>query len=402
MKRREFLQRSSLSAILAGTGGAASALAAEPPVTSAFAFASPPVLQNPAPDGMTVVWAVNGLATGWVEYGETEALGQRSDGGVQGLMLLDDRVLKIRLTGLRPGTKYFYRAHACPIAFKNAYSIRRGEPIATPVSQFTTIDPAARTTSFSIINDTHEVPETLQRLGALLRANPAESLFWNGDIFNDIRSEQQIAEQVLAPGGQAFASAMPLLPVRGNHDVRGAQARLLDRYFDLPSGLWYYTLRQGPVAFVVLDTGEDKPDDAPVYAGLNDFARYRTAQQQWLRQAILRPEFRTAPYRVALMHIPLLWKDYAQTGWFCDDGKAKWHELLVQAKIDLIISGHTHEVGWLPAGGETPYAQLVGGGPKPGAATLIQGHADEREMRITMQNLEGKALESHSFSPHRG
>ena len=222
MQRREFLHLSSLSAVLAGAGDAASALAAEPPVSGAFAFASPPVLQNPAPDGITVVWAVNGLAPGWVEYGESEALGQRSEASVQGLMPLDDRVLQIRLTGLRPGTKYFYRVHACPIAFKNAYNIKRGEPIATPVGQFSTIDPAARTTSFSIINDTHEVPETLQGLGALLRANPAESLFWNGDIFNDIRSEQQISEQVLAPGGQAFASAMPLLPVRGNHDVRGA------------------------------------------------------------------------------------------------------------------------------------------------------------------------------------
>jgi predicted phosphodiesterase len=395
MKRREFLKVSSLSAVLAGTGSVAPLLAAESPTV--FAFASQPMLQNPTPDGITVVWIVKSFATGWVEYGETESLGQRSNGGVQGLNPLNGRLLKVRLNDLRPGTKYFYRVHSCPVDFKNAYDIQRGEVMSTPIRQFTTINPAAHTTSFSIINDTHEVQETLQGLGALLKANPTESLIWNGDIFNDIHSEQQLVERVFSPGGQAFATEMPLIPVRGNHDVRGSQARLLDQYFDLPSGLWYYTLRQGPVAFVVLDTGEDKPDNHPVYAGLNDFASYRTTQQQWLRQALQRKEFRSAPFRVALLHIPLIWKDYADPGDFCSDGKAKWHDLLVQAKVQIIISGHTHEVGWFAAGSEAPYAQLVGGGPKPAAATLIQGHADRRELRLTMQNLYGKELGNYTI-----
>lgn len=395
MKRRDFLKASSLTALFAGAAGTSALRAQEAPAP--FAFASPPTLQNPTPDGITVVWAVNGLGTGWVEFGETEALGQRSDGSRHGLIPLEERVLKIRLSGLKPGTKYFYRVHACPITFKNAYSIQRGDAIGTEVHQFSTLNPAARTTSFSIINDTHEVSETLQGLGKLLKMQPTESLVWNGDIFNDIRSEQQITEQVLAPGGQAFAAEMPLLPVRGNHDVRGVKARVLDRYFDLPSGLSYYTLRQGPVAFLVLDTGEDKPDEHPVYAGLNDFARYRTTQQQWLRQALQRIEFRSAPFRIALLHIPLLWKDYTHAGSFCGDGKAKWHDLLVQAKIQLVVSGHTHETAWFPAKSQAPYAQLVGGGPKPTAATLIQGHADTRELRLTMQNLAGKELGNYTL-----
>ncbi len=396
MKRRDFLKASSLTAFFAGVGGTPGLLAQAAPVE--FAFASPPVLQNPAPDGMTVVWAVTGLATGWVEYGETEALGRRSDGSRHGLIPLDERVLQIRLPGLKPGTKYFYRVYACPVFFKNAYSIRRGDVIRTAVHQFSTPDPAAPTTSFSVINDTHEVEETLQRLGGLLQSRPAESLVWNGDIFNDIHDEAQIVGQVLAPGGQSFAAGVPLLPVRGNHDVRGVKARVLDRFFDLPAGLSYYTLRQGPVAFVVLDTGEDKPDDHPVYAGLNDFARYRTTQQEWLRSAIRREEFRSAPFRVALLHIPLLWKDYTHAGSYCGDGKAKWHDLLVQAGVQLVISGHTHEPAWFPAKSQAPYAQLVGGGPKPAAATLIQGHADQRELRLTLQNLDGKELGNYSIT----
>ncbi len=393
MKRRAFLKTSSFAALLAGAGGATSLRGEE--AAPVFALASPPVLQHPTPEGMSVVWAVNGPATGWVEYGESESLGRRAMGSVQGLMPFDDRVQKVRLSGLRPGTRYFYRVCACPILFKNAYSIQRGDAVMSPIHQFTTPDPAARSTTFAVINDTHEVRETLEGLGSLMRSRPTESLIWNGDIFNDIRSEDQIAAQVLAPGGQALAAEVPLLPVRGNHDVRGVKARLLDRYFDLPAGLWHYTVRQGPVAFVVLDTGEDKPDDAPVYAGLNDFAAHRTAQAEWLRQAIRRKEFRSAAFRVALMHIPLLWKDYTRPGWFCGDGKAKWHDLLVQAKVHLVISGHTHEPGWFPARSQAPYAQLVGGGPKPGAATLIRGEVQGKELTLTMLDLQGAELGCH-------
>lgn len=395
MKRREFLKASCFSAACFGAGGSALLRAEE--TEGAFGFGSPPVLQNPTPDGMTVVWAVNQLSTGWVEFGETEKLGQRSNGNVQGFTPLNERVLKVRLTGLRPGTKYFYRVHACPVVFRHAYDIRRGDVITTPVRQFTTPDWNARTTSFSVINDTHEVPETLRRLGDLMRASPTESLIWAGDIFNDIGSEQQIVDQFLSPCGQAFAAESPLIPVRGNHDVRGVKARMLDRFVDLPSGLWYYTLRQGPVAFLVLDTGEDKPDDHREYGGLNDFAAFRTTQQQWLRQAIRRREFRSAPFRVALMHIPLLWKDYSQPGDFCGDGKVKWHDLLVKAGIHLVISGHTHEPGWFPRATQAPYAQLVGGGPKPERATLIQGFATRRELRLTMQSLEGRELGNYTI-----
>lgn len=338
---------------------------------------------------MTVFVGVNRVATGWVEYGETPELGQRS-GTDDGLLPLDPSLLKIRLAGLAPGKRYYYRVHACEIDFRNAYDIRRGAEVRSEVREFVTFDPTAATARLSIINDTHEVPATLQGLAKLLAARPSDALIWNGDLFNDIRSERQLAQQVLTPGGGALASDRPLLPVRGNHDVRGASARLLDKYFDLPQGRWYYTQRIGPLALLVLDTGEDKPDSAPVYAGLNDFAHYRSQQQQWLQTALQREEFRSAKYRVAAMHIPLIWKEKASAGDYCGDGHSKWHDLLVAAKVDVVISGHTHEPGWFAPGQRAPYGQLVGGGPKPEAATLIEVHADLSKLTLATLGLDGR------------
>jgi len=393
MKRREFLQTTSLGAMWLGVTGVQAAETNSVSTTAAarqgVAFASPPVLQNPAPDGMTVVWAVDGLCTGWVEYGETEALGQKCLPAPDGLMPLDSQVIVVRISGLKPGRRYCYRVHSCVIDFKGAYSIKRGQEISSEVFHFTTPDPAASETSFSVINDTHETEPTLRGLGELLRGRPTEALIWNGDMFNDIRSEAHIVKQVLAPADQAWATSTPLIPVRGNHDVRGVGARMLDRFFDRPSRRWFYTLRLGPVAFLVMDTGEDKPDEHPVYAGLGDFASYRTRQQEWLRAAIEQPEFRSAAFRVALLHIPLVLDIYLEGRW-CRDGKAKWHDLLVRGGMDVIISGHIHRHSWSPPGKGSPYAQLIGGGPNPDQALLIQGRATRRELQLTLCDLQGR------------
>ena len=366
-----------------------------PPTGSAV---SAPVLQNPTGDGITVVWAVNGSCTGWVEYGETNTLGQTAYGSVDGLKPFDDKAIKVRVTGLKPGTTYFYRAVTCPVDFPDHYNPHPGTAVPGITYQFKTLDPAAASTSFSLINDSHERSDTLKRLVSMIQSQPTDSLIWNGDIFNSVTSEQKIAEQILNPIGRgvAYAATLPLIWVKGNHELFGTCARLLNKYCDVPNDRWYYTLRQGPIAFVVLDTGQ--PDALDAARPLHDFYSYRSVQQEWLRSAIEEPEFRDAPFRVALLHIPIVWEDYTNGGVVCFDAKAKWHDHFVKAKIDLIISGHVHHAEWFAPGVEAPYGQLTGGGQDPTLATLIRGKADQETMNISMCDIDGKELFSHTLN----
>src|SRR5688572_14883657 len=107
MDRRRFLQVSggALAAGVVKEMGAAEVQKVE----ESFAVASAPVLMNASAEGVTVTWAVKGLGTGWVEYGESEKLGMRADGLVAGMRPLSDKVISVALEGLKPGTKYFYR-----------------------------------------------------------------------------------------------------------------------------------------------------------------------------------------------------------------------------------------------------------------------------------------------------
>ncbi|MBX3357852.1 MAG: metallophosphoesterase [Phycisphaeraceae bacterium] len=404
MNRRDFLRAASLTALAAGysldPAEAAAALIDDPPApTPAPAapypppFDSHPVLQSPAPDGMTVFICVNTISTAWVEFGETPSLGQVTHSALHGLRSLSGRVHRIRLTNLKPGTRYHYRVVICPISFRSAYRIRRGEPVASSTFSFTTLD-AGRgpKATFSVINDTHENPETLAAATSFLNAAPADLTFWNGDIFNDVRSDPQIVEQIMRPPPNLpYAATSPLCFVSGNHDVRGIHARSLDAFIDVPGGKRHYLLRQGPVAFIVLDTGEDKDDNHPGYAGLGEFSAYRESQRLWLDGTLKDPLFRSAPFKVAILHIPLHGK--ASNA----DCRNKWHAPLAAAGIDLAINGHVHEFAYHPPDRDRPYAQLVGGGPAPPTATVIRAAADRRQLLVTVLDLSGKEIGSFPF-----
>ena len=356
-----------------------------------FRVLGAPVVQAVGPTTLSVAWAVNDTSTAWVEYGETEALGSIAATDGQGLRPLDAVWHRVRVEGLKPATRYYYRTVSVPVAFLGPYDIRRGRPFESRIYGITTPEAAAATTRFAVINDTHERAETVKALFTQLAEAPGDLLFWNGDMFDDIGSERQLAEQLLCPAGLPYAATRPVYFSRGNHDVRGAAARVLGRCLETPGGEYFYTVRQGPVAFIVVDTGEDKEDGHPAYAGLNDFDSYRTRQATWLAETLRSEAVRTAPFRVLVAHIPL----YSATDRLAHggaDARAKWHDHLVKGGIDLVITGHTHRHAWMPPDATRPFGQLTGGGPQPDIATIIRGEATAQVLTMRMRRLDGTLI----------
>src|SRR5205823_6248100 len=119
-------------------------------------LASEPVLANPSGDGVTIIFGVNAPATGWIEYGLDEKLGQRAEFQSDGFLPFSERVISVRISNLKAGEKYFYRACACPINFASAYSIKRGEAAYSRTYSFKTLNAEARQSSFTVWNDAHE------------------------------------------------------------------------------------------------------------------------------------------------------------------------------------------------------------------------------------------------------
>lgn len=390
MKRRFFLTQAAGSAAVLTQGSAVDVKKPTPLVLT------PPVVMAPRTDGLEIVWGVSRHARGWVElnYGkEIRHFGATSFGFTpQG-----DKVLRVRLDGLEQDEVISYRTVTEAMA----------EPAARHESEWRELymmDVNAKVATFAVWNDTHQNEQTIR---GLLDLTPASDfLLWNGDICNDWHKEESLMPTLLHPAGTDFTSFAPLAFVCGNHDLRGPYGFRLSDYVATPSGRSYYAFRTGPLAVVCLNTGEDKPDDHPSFKGRVACEPLRREQAAWLHDHVLAtPELRDAPYRIVFCHIPLRWKDESEAfnrdyDWYSKRSRDLWHDALVQWGAQVIVSGHTHEHHWLPATKEFPYAQMIGGGPKPESATFIRGLAKSGNMTLTMQALDETVLMKQEFAPY--
>jgi hypothetical protein len=274
--------------------------------------------------------------------------------------------------------------------------LKAGAFQTTPERSFHTLNPAAVATKFAVWNDTHEDMDSLKALQALTAAQSPDFLLWNGDQSNDVHFEKDMPGQFLTPAGLTIAERWPLAYVRGNHDVRGPAAASLPHFTGTPDDRFYYAFRSGPLAALVMDTGEDKPDDSEYFGGMFAFQKMQQRQAGWLKGVVKEPWFREAPHKVLFCHIPLYFtRDIfpQHQRWECHDVcRALWVPTLAEAGVKLIVSGHTHDWRWMPAKEGQPIAQLIGGGPQPKYTTFIQGSATREMLTIKMQKLDGTVV----------
>ncbi|MBI1367408.1 MAG: hypothetical protein GC162_02015 [Planctomycetes bacterium] len=349
-----------------------------------------PCLFNPDTNIISVVWRVHQHSAGAVEYGTTEQLGQTATVIRHGLCQRDDDVLMVHLQDLEPDTTYHYRTVTMPMDFASGRYLNtpaRGPIQRSDIRQFRTLSAKSDAASFAVINDTHENTPIIHGLFERLAADPADSIIWNGDLFNNVQTKEIVTEQTIdLLGSGEYASRTPITFVYGNHDIRAKYAPDLEKIFPTRDGRRYFTWRNGPIQFMALDTGEvvDVPD-------VTSFPDYRSEQIPWIAEQIKRPQWKAAPFRVVFCHIPL------HGPYSSADARAKWDGLLNEGKVDLVISGHTHKRAYYPPANGRTYALLVGGGPTANNATLIQGRAKGRQLDLSIETYTGRPAGKWTF-----
>jgi hypothetical protein len=402
MNRRHFLSSMGIAGAAAMTSETALFAAGEtntaPSASISALVDGTPVVYAVTESAATLVWTPKVPARGWIELGESRDNLQPMRSDAFGFVPHDERVIKVRIRDLKPGTRYWWRSITEPLS--------GGEQTVSPPYSFQTLNSAASETHFAVWNDTHDRAETIRKLAALTQMEPADFLVWNGDVSNNIEKIEVVGGLYVHPVGTNLAEGPPLFLSRGNHDVRGLWANKVSDYVGFPQGRPYYAFRSGPLAVLVLDTGEDKPDKHPSFRGMAAFEPLIEEQKRWLARVIQRPAFKNAPYRLVFCHIPLRLKtevtpDYDKGGfdWFSRRGRNAWHESLVSWGAQTIVSGHIHGWAYLPETTEFPYAQLIGGGPEARNATLIRGHATEKELKLAVYTLDGRELHSATIPP---
>jgi predicted phosphodiesterase len=331
----------------------------------------------------TIVWFTDAPSHSKVRYGTSAALGEVAEPQLDGLVPVGLRHV-VTLTGLTPGTTYAYQAVSTRVVRLNPYWPDKGLDVESPVRQFTTFDPSKPTAAFSVITDTHEDVARINRLMKQVDWTATDFLVHTGDAFDWIDDEDQLFRRWLTPLISALGGRTPLIYARGNHELRGPFARRLAAYVPTPEGRFYYARDAGPVHLLVIDTGEDKPDDTNVYARLNKTTAYRAEELAWLRRHLTTaPRVASAPFRVAVMHQP-------NWGWL-ENGNADWVAAANEAGVDLLIAGHRHRFSYTPPGPTVPhkYHLLV-----VGQDQVARVEATTTELTATVTGADGKLVQT--------
>jgi predicted phosphodiesterase len=360
------------------------------PVESAILKAGP-YLQSPFGNSIIIRWLTQVPCYSWVEYGETATqLDRKALHTQHGMVVSNNTLHAVKLQALQPGKTYYYRICSKTFAGFEPYKITYGNTYTSPVYHFRTVPEQSDSVSFLVLNDIHDRPESFGKLLPYAGSEQRDFVFLNGDMFNYQTDENQLVNHLLQPLGEQFATHTPLLFSRGNHETRGKFSQHLCDYFDGGEEKFYFSFQCGPVACIVLDSGEDKEDSAPVYAGIAAFDEYRRQQAAWLAKEVEKKSFRRAKYKIVFSHIPL----YHSGDWHgtlhC---REVWGPILNKAGIDLLISGHTHVYGiHQPEKDTHHYPIVIGGGPADGKRTLITVKADHHSLELNMLNDAGVSV----------
>lgn len=452
IKRREFIMAGgALAASAAGrrvvAAEVAGAVEEETPRPPQKLIVSPPVLQNAAETSMGVGFAVSAMANGYVKISISPDMANALKVKCGGYRVtgMDDKFIQVLLAGLKPATTYYYTIGADRIEYRGGYSMKIvGNEEDPRVYSFRTLG-ASVPSNFCVINDTHCRPEAFGLAVDKVAELKPSCVVWNGDACNTQETHDSLLPIFFTPEIERvdYAACQPYLFLPGNHDYRGLAARHLERamMFRQPeersSRNWdlgrNFAVRCGDIAMIGLDTGEDKLDSHPAFAGLFNFTPYREAQRDWLADVLERSDVKSAPFVVAFCHIPLHDDNpKANPGDVEGDGGGRyqhnyaiwqrtcrnlWGPLFTKYGVQVVVCAHHHRYRYDAPTKDRPWAHVVGGGPELGGKkdkdgkfvndagrfpTVIEGRVEGGRLKITVHDVFHRQVAgSFDFAPRQ-
>ena len=308
-----------------------------------------PWVQNIKEDGFTVLWKSTRKDFAWVEIAPDDGTPFEYCDRPRYYQVIDGRRVadtfhSVPVYGLEPGKSYRYRIYGKVVENdENPYGVDYGpeqRAFFDGDGIIKTLDSRKDECRFFMLSDIHGNDDKYKSLVNGIQKEDYDFFVMNGDMFSYITSADSLIRHVFHVVPE-LTSSIPTIFTRGNHETRGREAHLLPQICPTPEGTPYFLLRQGPVALLVLDGGEDKPDTSPEYSGTVEFDAFREAELEWIKDIVKDPLFAEAPVKVAVMHIPaLLFPDswYSQV-WL----NRNFVPVLNEAGLDVMLCGHHHK-----------------------------------------------------------
>lgn len=359
-----------------------------------------PYLQNLEENEVTIVWVTSKPSIGWVElatdneerfyFKERDAFYDSTD-GIKNI----SKIHAVRITNLEAGTRYRYRIIAKEVLRRDNIDVFYGKTASTRVwkvepLKFTTADRNKPKVSFAHFSDIHERAQDIPKLFNAAGSKDLDFVIFNGDMCNYSRNEDSYFKGFMDTTVVTFAKELPMYYARGNHETRSYHASNFHDYFSPKKPHLYYTFRQGPIFFVVLDAGEDKPDSNIEYSGLADFDAYRSEQAAWLKEIVKSKEYQEAPVKIVITHVPFTGTNRRKH--VEQELLVKFVPILKEHKPNLVMSGHWHSYHFLESNTDVPFPVIVNSNN-----TVIRTNVDKSSIKMIVYDTDGKVIDKRTI-----
>ncbi len=298
---------------------------------TSFPFGGNGILAGPAVfecggDSYCIIWETVKKGTGYVKYtvdGEEKTLWDEDLGVIKTNETIhmvyvpkDD----IRNNDYRVGSQYVF--------FKYAHTVLKGKTIESDIYHFRgeeKQDGINILCASDIHNRNAEVLQAAENSGT-----DPDLVVLLGDVSSDMESVETFRTALLGNAVALSGGIVPVVYVRGNHELRGKYALQMTQYLPKSEDNLYYTFDFGGLSAAVLDTGEDKEDEHKDYSGLVNFSDYLNKEYEWIRS--LSAEDFNGKYKLVFTHIPGIQ----------DLRGVNWSTCFRDLGFDMIIGGHLH------------------------------------------------------------
>ena len=232
-----------------------------------------------------------------------------------------------------------------------------------------------------------------------------------GDIPNDCENFDHGLRTIFRISGAVAKGEIPVVSARGNHDTRGHIAPTYHRYSPLVNGEVYFTFAIGDIYGIILDCGEDKPDDHPEYGFVNCFEPYREGVTAFLQEVADKEEYKNYKHVLVLCHERVNAHNHCH---FIGEYE-KWVKAINKISPDAMICGHEHFCKIFPKGQKhfetdtvidftTIVAGQVRGNKRTTNASLPYGYTgglftlDSTKLSVSFTNDKHEVEETHEIN----
>ena len=172
-------------------------------------------------------------------------------------------------------------------------------------------------------------------------------LILNGDVIEDSSTPSNFMN-IFEICSALTKGEKPTIFSRGNHDLRGNYAEKFADYTPTYHGNTYYSFRLGNIWGILLDCGEDKPDDHEEYGFTVACHVFRERQTEFLKGVIENKdkeyEADGVKHKLLISHNAFV-HQYHHPFDIEKELYAQWTQLLRDnVKPEVMICGHAHEL----------------------------------------------------------